>query len=161
MTSARNKKLAAKYGGRVLPYRRLTTPAQLAIAHYMAVDGDAWPLPTEWSVQKIKRNLRKLLSNFRSKYGHVKFGYVVLPMKELAKAIMKDIANAGELKNWKTFDDFHNWSVKREPLPRHSRRDRWPVILSGHNNETMQDGWHRLHDYYRQGAAEVPAVYYP
>lgn len=127
-----------------MPYRKLSVPAQLAIARYMAVDGEAWTLPMNWT----KRNFRKLLRHFRSEYGHVKFGYVILQMTELLKAIEKDGIDIGEY-------------VKGGYTPLHPKANRWPVILSGFNDETLQDGWHRLRDYLGQGAITVPAVYYP
>jgi hypothetical protein len=35
------------------------------------------------------------------------------------------------------------------------------VILSSSDDETLQDGWHRLHSYVRAGHADIPAVFYP
>jgi len=35
------------------------------------------------------------------------------------------------------------------------------VLLSYDNYETLTDGWHRLHSYMRDGADEIPALFYP
>lgn len=88
-----------------------------------------------------------------------RFGYVEIPMRALAAEIMKDAWNKvhGE---FATFDQYHAWYVSGGDVPKYKRTARWPVLLSDDDDETLQDGWHRLHDYYRQGARTVPAVYF-
>lgn len=155
MPSKRNKKLIKQYGGEVVPYVDLPEPAQLAIAHYMAVNGEAWKLPEDWAVwpdmstgpsrARIVKELKKYLDYFIDKYGAKKFGYVLLPMKAVTDSVMAaDQDIAGE------YDSF----------PKHSADDPWPVILSNFEDETLQDGWHRLHRYYQLGLKEIPAVYF-
>ena len=39
--------LIRKHKGKVMTYRRLPAPAQLAVLHYMAVDGNHWSPPPE------------------------------------------------------------------------------------------------------------------
>ena len=163
MLSKRNKALAREFGGRVMPFRNLPRPAQLAIAHYMAVDGEAWELPGEYapntvSAQKIRRDFERMLNFFVKKYGSKKFGYVEIPTEALIEAVMDD----DEIRDVYTdFEDYHHWFVSHGYMPRHGPRGRWPVILSEFEDETLQDGWHRFHHYVRQGARMIPAVYYP
>lgn len=153
-----------RFGGRVMPFRELPAPARLAIAHYMAVDGEAWELPPEYapyevSVRKIRRDFRSMLRWFTEEYGAKRFGYVEIPMDVLAETVMQD--EEMQQSSFRDFDDYHRWFVSQGHMPDHPRTARWPVILSTFPDETLQDGWHRLHDYYRQGAKTIPAVYYP
>lgn len=156
MASPRNKRLIRCFGGEVMPFRDLPVPAQLAIAHYMAVDGEAWKLPPVF-----EREFRSMLPWFRKKYGAKKFGYVEIPMEILTDAIMDDEYMAIDRPDLRTFDEYHRWYVQKGGIPDHPETGRWPVILSSMDEQTLQDGWHRLHDYYRKGAEVIPAVYYP
>lgn len=145
-----------------MPFRNLPRPAQLAMAFYMAVDGEAWPLPPKYvpyevSFRTIKRDFPSMLPWFVKEYGDRKFGYVEIPTEILIREIMAD---ADIEDQFKEFADYHRWYVKHGPMPRHEPRNRWPVILSSEEDETLQDGWHRFHDYVRQGAEIIPALYY-
>lgn len=160
--SKKNRKLIEEWGGEVMPFRDLPRPAQYAMAWYMAIDGEAWEMPPEFppyevTFQKIKRDFSKTLPFFIEKYGDKKFGYVEIPTPVMTKAIME----GEEIRDqFKEFSDYHRWYLKHGPMPRHERRNRWPVILSSFEDETLQDGWHRFHDYVRQGAEVIPALYY-
>jgi hypothetical protein len=132
----------------------------------MAVDGEAWELPPEYhhagaSVQRLARVFRSLLPWFRKTYGRADLGYVEIPTKALTAAIMQDEDLAADPAQFKEFDEYHQWYLKGGRIPSHPTTGRWPVTLSSFNDETLQDGWHRLHDYYRKGARMIPAVYYP
>ena len=156
MASKRNKVLIKKYGGQVMPFQSLPIPAQLAIAHYMAIDGEAWEVPAGY--RHNPKNFKDLLPWFRGKYGAKKYGYVEIPTEELTAAVMKDEMSY----QFPDFDSYHRWYIKLPGgIQNHPKKDRWPVVLSGQDDETLQDGWHRLHTYYRQGADVIPAVYYP
>lgn len=166
MASTRNKRLIRRFGGRMMPFRELPVPAQLAIAWYMAVDGEAWELPPQFvpyhvSVQKITREFRSMLPWFRKEYGSKRFGYVEIPTDVLTDEVMEDVWMAEDLPPMRDFEEYHRWYVGQKHMPDHPATGRWPVILSGFEDETLQDGWHRLHDYYRKGAEMIPAVYYP
>jgi hypothetical protein len=160
--SRRNQRLIREFGGEVMPYRDLPRPAQLAMAWYMAVDGEAWELPPEYppyvtGLREIKKNFSGMLSWFVKTYGKRKFGYVEIPADVLIESIMED----PEIKEqFKGFEDYHRWYVRQGHMPDHESRNRWPVILSHDDEETLQDGWHRFHEYVRQGARVIPALYY-
>ena len=153
--------LIRQYGGTPVRYADLPRPAQLAIAHYMVIDGEAWTLP-EWtadlSVKQLKAKLPALLPYLKGLYGNKPFGYVRIPMNALADAIMHDEDIS---RDFKTFDDYHAWYMGHDDIPKHTSRDLWPVILDTDNGfEVLQDGSHRLHRYYQLGVRSVPAVYY-
>jgi len=160
----RTERLAKTFGGKIMLYKDLPIPAQLAIAHYMAIDGEAWALPElvthVWSTRKIKSHLPKMLPYFRAKYGKTKFGYVHIPMEALIDSIVND-ENFVAIEQ--SEDDFRARLGKSSVgfrIPNHPTTNRWPIILSSNDYETIQDGWHRLGAYYKQVLAPVPAVYY-
>jgi hypothetical protein len=162
----RTKKLVHKYGGQAMPYRELPIPAQLAVAHYMALDGEAWEVPQEvrkWSPSKLKKEFDSLLPYFRKTYGDQRFGYALIPMEALTSAIIQDPFVTEDIGVFDSYEAFDKWSHTQPGinLVRHPTTNRWPVILSSSDDETLQDGWHRFHTYYHQGAEMIPAVYYP
>jgi hypothetical protein len=158
--------LVREYGGKVMPFRDLPIPAQLAIAHYMAIDGEAWGFPegtANWSVSSVKKELPAMLPYFRKVYGGQRFGYVMIPMEALKESILKDqwlTEDVGIFPSYEVYDEHVHSQAGFRPTE-HPTTQRWPVILSSENEETLQDGWHRLHAYYHQGAKLIPAVYYP
>jgi hypothetical protein len=151
------KKLIEKYGGERILYRDLPKSAQLAIAHYMAIDGEAWPLP---EIRKYPLNitswLPKHLSYFVENWGDKPFGYVELPMEEVMADVMRNPEIKADFSDWEAYHDWYSVG----PMPKHTSKDPWPVILSDYSDETLQDGWHRLHRYYDLGMETIPAVYY-
>ena len=131
----------------------------------MAVDGEAWELPAEYEgygLRPIKREFRSMLPWFKKTYGSKKFGYVEIPMEVLTDEVMRDEWMSSDMPGMKDFEQYHRWYLKQGGMPDHPTTQLWPVILSSdYEEETLQDGWHRLHDYYRKGIEIVPAVYFP
>jgi hypothetical protein len=132
----------------------------------MAIDGEAWQFPegTEnWSVVKVKKELPSDLPYFRGKYGTKRFGYVRIPMEALQESILKDPWLVSDVRAFGSYEEYDEW-LHGQPGFRTTKQpttNRWPVILSSTDDETLQDGWHRLHAYYHQGAEMIPALYYP
>lgn len=159
MVSKRNRVLIRRHGGKVMPFRKLPPAAQLAIAHYMAINGDAWDLPWEPARMPVRtEEIRRMMPFFLEEYGDEPFGLVNIPTQALVEAVSQDDFFAGE---WASFEEYHAWYVSHGGVPHHPKTNRWPVILSSFEDETLQDGWHRFHSYYEQGARTIPAVYYP
>jgi GNAT superfamily N-acetyltransferase len=164
--------LAERSDPRIVPYRDLPGTAQLALAHYMAVDGGAWGMPSAFeafwgrpdaTTALWKETFASNLPWFVQKYGDRPFGYVVLPMDGLREAVMA----SADLDMFDDFDAYHAWYVgslgerEAEQMPA-TADDPWPVILSsGEDDEALQDGWHRFHRYHQLGLEHVPAVFYP
>jgi hypothetical protein len=119
----------------------------------MAIDGDAW----DYFGKTTSRILPKVIA----KYGNKKFVYVEIPVNLLTKAIMQnphsELYEDFTVKG-KTFQDYHEWYVKG-PLEFHVNH-KWPVILGDLHYDILQDGWHRFHDYYRQGVELIPALWH-
>ena len=170
----RAQALIRRFNGKVMPFANLPQPAQLSIAHYMALDGEAWEPSDRFDERALrapgnagrkrdlhfKRNLIADLPHFVETYGKERFGLVQIPMSALTEAIWLDSKEIRE--DFKSFAEYHKWYVNAGHMPQHGN-SRWPVILSDFQSEesTLQDGWHRFHDYYRNNVKIVPAVYFP
>ena len=146
-------------------YKNLPKSHQLAIAHYMAIDGEAWKVDYEFEggITKkgsIKSQLTKTLPLFVKKYGRCRFGISEIPSEVLAEKIMnmEDIK-----KEFKSFMDYHKW-YKKGGIPRHNNSNRWPCIIDSTTdpiyNEVLEDGWHRFHRYIEAGHKTIPCISY-
>lgn len=147
----------------ILAFRDLERPHQLAMAHYMAIDGEAWaqclPAGASWpSRQQQQRGIRRCLPRMVELYGGTLFGVALLPRESLQQAILQSKEIGGDFPDW---DAYHAWYVNAGDMPNHGTKNRWPVILSDLGDEVLQDGWHRLHCYLKRGDADIPAVFYP
>jgi hypothetical protein len=148
---------------KVLPFRELERPYQLAIGRYMAIDGEAWadalPANAFWpSREQQRKGLRRCLSKMVKLFGDELFGVALLPSAVMQAAIMESKELSEDFPNWEAY---HAWYVNAGDIPNHGRKDRWPVVLSDFEDEFMQDGWHRLHCYLKRGDDTIPAVFYP
>lgn len=154
--SDRNQRFIAPYVPRELPFRELPLEAQMAVAQYFGVDGEAWPEP-------VYPVTREQLPGLVKTYGDVVFGYVEVPLDALTAEVMED----DDLKDafGSDFEAYHSWYMN-DAGPKFSpgkkgkyKSDRWPVFLSCYDDETLQDGWHRFHCYYARGVTLVPCLY--
>lgn len=173
-----------------IPFRDLPTEAKYAVIYYMCVDGEAWPevadaifnayrfdapLPNSrerrWhhartgKITTLARVLDAAIPVADQIYGDLLFGYAEVP----ASALIASIEQDAEFRDsgYDSFADYHRSFVRDEPVTKHHRTRRWPVILSSEawadkpqTHETLQDGWHRFHSYYAAGDATVPVVFY-
>jgi len=141
-------------------FSNLSTPYQLAIVWFMAVDGDAWDgvdLST-YDIKDLKLTLPDLLVDFVSLYGDVLIGSVILKSVFVIESIMSDVDIADEFASW---EEYHSFYLRCGDIPEHSKQSRWPVMLSNDDCETLRDGWHRFHSYMRDGDEEVSAFFFP
>lgn len=52
----------------------------------------------------------------------------------------------------------HAETLAAHPVPRYPAENRWPLIVSDSNPNYVDDGYHRMHSYMRDGATHVPTV---
>jgi hypothetical protein len=52
----------------------------------------------------------------------------------------------------------HQDTVARHPIPAYPPEGRWPLIVSDANPNYIDDGYHRMHSYMRDGATEIPTI---
>lgn len=81
------------------------------------------------------------------------FGIGKLPTRPLIDEVMHD----EELADYPSWAAYHAWYLSLGRVPAH--RERWPVILSKDNYETLEDGWHRFHSYVRDGRRVIPVIW--
>lgn len=143
---------------RVLQFRNLPLSHQLAIAWYMAIDGQAWDYFIDENIseaEEVKAALVVAMPNYVREYGETLWGTADLPVDRVKTAVMADEEISSSFHSW---DDYAVWYGD---VPEHGPANRWPVLLSSSDYETLQDGWHRLHSYIRAGHTDIPAVFYP
>jgi hypothetical protein len=170
----RNAKLIKDHKGQIFKFKDLPQTAQFAAIQYMAIDGEAWygpknwtdPLPNVWGdinnyslyVEGCREIIADNLQYFIATYGEILIGYVVIQAKALHDQVVLDEDFP------KDAPSYHEMRLKinrgKNIGEKHNYAD-WPVILSSFPEETLQDGWSRLWNYFDQGAAEIPAIFYP
>ena len=154
-----------EHGGKILKFRNLPQEAQLALVHYMAIDGSAWKVAPGLDEETYReRGWAKVLSRFLpfyvKKYGKAEFGYIAsIPINTLIDSVLND-ADAGDWKN-KGWQSLHEWYMKAGPKHKALAKKPWPVILSSFDDETLEDGWTRFHQYAEKGLKACPALWYP
>jgi hypothetical protein len=174
--------------GKVYKFKDLPKEAQLAIAHYMGVDGEAWSFeelgvfeglvdPHEFSAQDereefdaafkhnaevIVANLKSVLPEIVEAHGDYEIGLVTVPTAELIELWGEIDSDATEDFDG-NFDAYHAWyqSTRHDDGRGGGENPTWPVILSGFHDELLEDGWHRFHQYIANGAEEITCLWYP
>jgi len=145
-------------------YKNLPRSHQLAIAHYMAIDGEAWEVEYEFEgggSGYIKDQLKKALPLFIKKYGRCRFGIDEVSPVLLIEKIMK---LEHIQKDFGSFNEYHKWYKKNCTIPRHNKINRWPCVMDSTTdliyNGVLEDGWHRFHRYIEAGHKTIPCVFY-
>lgn len=147
--------------GKIVKYSEMPETHQLAIAHYMSVDGAAWaydhPEFEDWiwgegtpydpqMRQKMLADLHAFLPRFVRHFGNEQFGMATVSCKELHEVIMKVNPHFNE-------DDVVRSKRGAYDTPT------WPSILVD-SNEILQDGWTRFYDRISLGIETTPVVWY-
>ncbi len=130
-----SENLFRQYGGKIMEFSELPISAQKAIDNYMNVDGD---------------------DDFE--YANaLLFGYVMIPTEELIKVCWNapDNEMRDDYKDWQEYHTAY-WKHEDESNYVNHLTEMRPVILN--DGEGVEDGWHRLHWYYRNGVKQIPAV---
>ena len=98
---------------------------------------------------------QKLVKEFELDNGGARFSLYFIPMGDIAKRFEElHLQDFGV----DSFDEFQKQYGDAEYVPEHKNKS-WPIILDDDNpGEFMQDGWHRLHSYWKSGLKSVPAI---
>lgn len=146
---------------RILAFRDLPVAHQLGIAHYLAVDTDGWSALHDADSLDLTNPIHALqasLHEYVHVYGDELFGVIDLPAQAVKEAVMADEDRADGNASW---EDYTAAYCAGGDVPQYGHDNRWPVILSNDNYETLWDGWHRFHSYMRSGCTDIPAVFFP
>lgn len=168
---------ALREGGEILTFEELPLEAQMALAHYMSLDGEAWELPPdfEMALEKILRRysfgspksrplivaaLRDAIPDYIAEYGDFEIGYhPCIPTEKLVDAVMTQVDEDPTIEpiDWEQ----HWQEPPKANIERHDlTKPLWPVILSGFPDEALQDGWKRFGYYVWMGVPCIPALFY-
>ena len=156
----RNNKLIEN--GEMIKFALLPITAQNALIHYMSVDGAAWAVEKDWEDWKwgegkpntpemreeALKDIEKFRSRFIEEFGEELFGYAEIDANVLHDSIKLD-------------EDYED-SVFDAAITRKEEYEipTWPVILSPYSYETLQDGWHRFHQYMKHKIEKIPVIWY-
>jgi hypothetical protein len=181
--------LIRNHRGVVMPFSQLPAAAQLSMAYYMAVNGEAWELPAEvedayfnCSQQWQAKSLEAIRMGETASGEH---DAVYRPAKDaFIAALPFFIKKYGERKFGLVtvpaaalvvaylqfhrddddfpgdFDGYHEWFMDHCGTEDHGDSV-WPVILDSTGDALLQDGWHRLHSYVERKLEQIPCLYYP
>jgi len=106
---------------------------------------------------EYKAKLQAALPHFVESNGDSTWGMACIPVERMKAAIMADAEIAD---SWASWEDYSKWYMAGG-VGAHSNEDRCASLLSNHDDETLQDGWHRLHCYIAAGNVDVPVVFFP
>jgi hypothetical protein len=171
----RNKALILRNNGTLVKFKNLPPECQLALIHYMAIDGEAWDGPEKMydafrkahahtfgsdeynkAMDKACKKVKDSLPHFVKNYGEVVFGYIErLDLKELIAQVMTDDDLTEQ-----TWEEYHKWYMSKG-TKHQARSNLYPVILSSWNGETLEDGWNRFHHYAERNLSYFPAIWFP
>lgn len=156
--------LLSQTGYKIKRFSDLPESHMMAIVWYMACDGGAWDVLGDiedapmGDCLEAARLAREALPLYVEQYGDVEFGVATAPSGLFKDAMMADPEIADEFSSW---DGYAAWYAKHRDVPNHSAENRWPAILSDHDDEIIQDGSHRIHSYLAAGHVDVPLIFYP
>jgi hypothetical protein len=129
MVSASNLKLALPYIKKVVSFKKLPQQAQLHLCEY-------------WDVDKAE------LQKGCRRYAIASIPVAILSAAILVESVVED-----------SFEEYHAWYVSNGRMPDHNiKRPLWPCHMSQMKYETLEDGWHRFHDYVRKGVKRIPCI---
>lgn len=145
--------------GRKIAFRELPSSHQLALVYWMSVDGEAWAPLFDIGAQgraAVFASLQASLPAYVQQYGDTQWTVANLPTTHVQAAVMADPEIAESHETWA---DYAAWYAGASDVPEHGEENRWPVLLADDDEETLVDGWHRLHSYARAGHSTIPCIY--
>lgn len=151
-----------KEKGEAKPFFEHNFETQKALAQWMLIDGDAWydDIPQKlhdlyYSVGWCDEDWRLVISYLCKKRGDIVYTYAKIPIEIMKNAIM--IENNEISKSFKTWNEYHNWYIRRN-MPIYNSEKRYPCLIEK-SEEIIIDGWHRFHCYAKNNDKEIPIVY--
>jgi len=173
----RNYNWIKQFNSKIVCFKDLPREHQMAMTYYMSIDGDAWGwmgvlakkgVNLNWdnynyAQKRAKYLLENSLHYYVRTYGEKKFGMVDIPIQALADRIISKNPIVNE-NGWKNLKELNEWYGLNFTIPKHSNKNRWPVILATTcekvDHEIIEDGWHRFNTYIKQGAKKIPCLFY-
>lgn len=145
--------------GRKMAFRELPSSHQLALVFWMSVDGEAWAPLFDIGAQSgaaVLASLQASLPAYVQQYGDTQWTVANIPTARVLATVMADPEIAESHETWA---DYAAWYAGASDVPEYGEENRWPVLLADDDEETLVDGWHRLHSYARAGHSTIPCIY--
>ena len=155
-----------KGNGKIVTFKKLPMDAKISLVIYMAFDGEAQEPHTKpndkhfaegkvsaYAAKEIKDNI----SYYDNKYGKEKFGYGAIK----ASIIVDTILASSTIKEAGIYTLVE--LIREDNYSKIDRAKKGYVILGSEEfweEETIQDGWHRLTNMLENKVKEIPFVYY-
>ena len=181
--------LIRDHRGAVMPFSQLPNAAQLSMAYYMAVDGEAWELPEavedayfncsqQWQARSIEAHRKggSAIGEHDAIYRPAKEAFIAaLPFFNKKYGERKfglvTVSTAALVAAYLQlhreddefpgdFDAYHTWFMDHCGTQDHGDSV-WPVILDSTGDALLQDGWHRFNFYVERQLEQIPCLYYP
>ena len=155
-----NVKLINKNHGKWLTLTELPEEALRAVIIYSFGGVEQW-------ADLCPQDIVDALETLKERFGKKRFGLAEIPMADAKKYLIGFMPKEEIGRDWSTFDEYHQWYITAgggglgfdKRLVKHLKQ--WPVILSGYDDEFIQDGWHRFHSYVMQNRKTIPVLLYP
>lgn len=137
------------------------TSSKEDILHFLAGPAPFESLPPHFQESIREYTLEGIPDEEEFRQHMAKYGFLIgeVPTEVLIREIERVQGGRGEIDP--DFEKYHQWYIDERagPMPDHGPKNRWPVTLSQYyEEEVLEDGWHRLHDYYRKGHKTIPVM---
>lgn len=141
-------------------FRNLPINHKITIAQYFSLNNTLWKCPEKSPKDSLELDefYHKHIGFYDKEYGEYLFGRVDIPINDLINKVMSSYEfKDNKLKSW---SDYHNYIMENFEVPNYIKL--CPVLIAINNPkcEVVEDGWMRLHDYYRKGIKVIPCVYH-
>jgi hypothetical protein len=139
---------------KVTRFEAVCEPAQKAILTRLAEYGE-FP-----EVRDTQLTPEQFDSAVATAFADVAVSYVELPADSVAQTVVGSPAWKMDAspETGESWEAYHDWYVCTGNVPDHPRENRWPVVTWDDVESVFEDGWHRLHSYYKQGHDTIPIV---
>jgi hypothetical protein len=102
----------------------------------------------------------ELARNIELALKEVGVAFIEVPVKDVSSTVTNSNAwrEDASAKPGETWETYHAWYIQKG-VPDYPSENRWPA-LAGRKpaDEVFEDGWHRLHSYFRSGHGTIPVV---
>lgn len=161
-------------GFEIVKFRELPMSHQMAICWHMTVDGSAWSDVIDYDKHSMpdsadssdaildkahKSILQQHMPDFLDRYGDLEFGVATWKTNALLETVASD-EGFSDMGLDRTREHFQQ-TITGYHITAYSPVDRWPIIMSDEDYETIHDGWHRFQIYVSNGHTDIPVIFHP
>lgn len=146
-------------------FKNLPINHKISIAQYFSLNNSIWKVPEQLEQYKYAQNdlllldeeYHKYIEFYDVQYGNYLFGMVNISIFDLINKVIL----SNELQDYKgNWAKYHKYILDSFTIPNYIKL--CPVLIAINNPkcEVIEDGWIRLHDYYKKGIQIIPCVFH-